>query len=206
MHTDRVRGMLVAAAELATDDDSADGVAVPELRGRGCADGADLSAVWSECGGFGMADVTQEIVNTALDRTFRELTKFQRTSFVRVLAELLECKPDIASLREFSKKSPDRWAQALSIVAALAGFTKDTGTTINIYNVEKMSDVELARRIAELERTAATALPVIDVAAEAVPKLGSQIPKVGIPSDVQHIEQDSGNAAAASGGDADQHG
>jgi len=102
-----------------------------------------------------MTNETQGIVAAALADTFRALTRYERRPFMQLLANLLDCKPTPEAIRAFAEKSPDRWAQAVSIMAGLAGFDRGVGPTINVYNVGAMSDVELVRRLAELDRAAA---------------------------------------------------
>jgi hypothetical protein len=150
--------------------------------------------------------MTQDIVGQALSETFRALTRYERRPFMAMLAEMLDCKPTPAAIRAFAEKSPDRWAQAVSIIAGLAGFDRGVGPSINIYNVGAMSDVELAKRLAELDKLAAAkdvSPKPLDVAyiehssADAAksppdanyvaPKLGSQSPNVGIPEREQTV-------------------
>lgn len=146
-----------------------------------------------------MSDPDSEVVTNAIAAahaaTFKALTRYERVPFRKVLAGLLDCAPTPEAIRAFAEKSPDRWAQAVSIMAGLAGFDRGINPTINVYNVEGMSDAQLMARMAELERLArqAAALPgeAARVAADdSLPNLGTVAPELGRDS------------AAASGGPA----
>jgi len=99
-----------------------------------------------------MDEIDPAIRAAALADTFKALSRMDRVPFRKVLADLLECAPTPENIRALAEKSPDRWAQALSIVAGLAGFDRGIGPTINLYNVGNMSDAQLMERLSELDR------------------------------------------------------
>lgn len=73
----------------------------------------------------------------------RELKKQMRVPFERALQRLLGFRPSAQALQNFANKSPDRWAQAVSIMAGLAGYEKGININITRKNVNDMSDSEL---------------------------------------------------------------
>lgn len=76
--------------------------------------------------------------------------------FQEILADLLEARPDVDALKEFGKKSPDRWGQAVTMAGKLAGYKPDANLTVNnIYmRMPDMSDnelqMELERRLSDI--------------------------------------------------------
>jgi hypothetical protein len=91
----------------------------------------------------------------------RELQKQVREPFKRALQRLLKFRPTDKALQEFANKSPDRWAQAISIMGNLAGYQPGINVTLTVKNVGEMSDAELlkeyrdtATKIAALARGA----------------------------------------------------
>lgn len=79
----------------------------------------------------------------ALELVARQLALLDRTPFRKLLGEILECRPTRAAMTEFAQKHPDKWAQALSMVAGLAGFERGINIQVNTFNVREMSDAEL---------------------------------------------------------------
>lgn len=90
---------------------------------------------------------TAEEADRALAATMRELASFSRVPFRKLLGELIGAAPTAEAIRAFAEKYPDRWAQAVSIFAGLAGFEKGL-VSLNVYNVGAMSDVQLLAEIA----------------------------------------------------------
>ena len=68
-----------------------------------------------------------------------------RDPFREQLARLLRCSPNDAALKAFARKNPDKWAQALKQLAALAGYQdKQSVSETNIYNmINVMPDSQL---------------------------------------------------------------
>ena len=94
------------------------------------------------------------------DEIMEVLMRYSREPFMQALAEVMECRPDKEDLMRFASKSPDRFFQAVAILARLSGFTEKLEVTHNIHaRVSTMSDAELD---AELEAL------VIDVDSEVV--------------------------------------
>jgi hypothetical protein len=73
----------------------------------------------------------------------RELSRQMRKPFERALFRLLKFRPTAEALQAFANKSPDRWAQAIGILGNLAGYEKGINVTVNVKNINDMSDVEL---------------------------------------------------------------
>lgn len=95
--------------------------------------------------------------------TAQEILKLSREPFRQELARLVGCAPTQNALLEFSSKSPDRWAQAISIMAKLAGYSEKI---IHEHNVSvliaQMSDAELQSRLTKLEHDGEVASHAID--------------------------------------------
>lgn len=90
---------------------------------------------------------TAEEADRALAATMRELASFSRVPFRKLLGELIGAAPTAEAIKAFAEKHPDRWAQAVTIFAGLAGFEKGL-VSLNVYNVGAMSDVQLLAEIA----------------------------------------------------------
>ena len=80
----------------------------------------------------------------------RELGAFDRRPFREVLAELIQAKPTVEQIKAFAVRYPDKWAQAVTMFAGLAGYEKGM-VTLNVYNVAQLSDVALLQEIAKGE-------------------------------------------------------
>ena len=130
--------------------------------------------------------LTPEIVEQALDMTMRYLASMSRTPFRRVLAELLECKPTPEAVRRFADKYPDRWAQAVSMMAGLSGFDRGV-VEVNVFNVKGLPDSDLMRELQAVRRELAKVAPqvgeVVDV---------EVIPPEGYPPIIPSNPQDGG--------------
>lgn len=90
---------------------------------------------------------TAEEAARALTATMRELTRHSRLPFRQILAELIGAKPSAADLQAFAAKYPDKWAQALTMMANLSGYEKGL-IELNVYNIGNMSDVQLLAELA----------------------------------------------------------
>lgn len=84
-----------------------------------------------------------------LEKLAHELEAFDRGPFRKMLAGLLGVQPTRAALQRFANRSPDRWAQALSVLGVLAGYERGASVEINLYSVKHLSDAELLREAAE---------------------------------------------------------
>ena len=74
-----------------------------------------------------------------------------RQPFREILARILDAEPTPEAMREFAKKSPDRWAQAIAIFGRLGGFNDklEVESTV-LLDVSRMSDAELQVRLEKL--------------------------------------------------------
>lgn len=95
--------------------------------------------------------LTPEVVQEAHRMLMRELAAQTRAPFRRVLAELIGARPTPEAIRRFADKYPDRWAQAVSIMGGLAGYERGV-VEVNVFNIKGLSDADLDRRLAEIER------------------------------------------------------
>lgn len=94
----------------------------------------------------------------------KQIQELNRSPFRVELARLLDCSPTDAALRKFAKKSPDRWAQAISILSKLSGFSEKHITEHNVNVViATLSDAELNDRLLMLEHKQKSSRDVIDV-------------------------------------------
>ena len=96
--------------------------------------------------------MTNKLVATR-DEIISELEGMSRSPFLHVLADILECKPDLEEMQAFANKNPDRWAQAVSVFARLSGFHDKLDITHNVHvRITQMGDAELLQRLEELQR------------------------------------------------------
>lgn len=78
-----------------------------------------------------------------------QIAQLSRDPFADVLAKLLGVKLSPEALQAFADKSPDRWAQAVSIIARPAGYNdkleiKHSGGLVAFaMNLDAMSDAQL---------------------------------------------------------------
>ena len=82
----------------------------------------------------------------------RALQMRNRQGFCDALARLLEGIPDANALRSFANRHPDRWAQAVAILARLSGFHERLQVSVNKrMKLSQMSDAELISRLERLD-------------------------------------------------------
>ena len=80
------------------------------------------------------------------------ISKLSREPFQEVLTLLIEAAPDREDVHAFAKRYPDRWAQAVAILARLGGYHDKLQIDASItLDVARMSDAELLQRYAETE-------------------------------------------------------
>lgn len=99
-----------------------------------------------------------EVQSRALDFTLRYLASMSRAPFRQVLAELIRAKPTPEAVRRFADKYPDRWAQAVSMMAGLSGFERGI-IEVNVFNIKGLSDAELMAQLEQLRAAAARRPP-----------------------------------------------
>ena len=108
------------------------------------------------------------------DEIASAISRLSREPFQEVLTHLLEAKPDREAVYQFAKRYPDRWAQAVAILARLGGYNDkleiDTNITVNL---SRLSDVELIQRLSETQEK---------VDALGAGKPGSVVPLKKLPS------------------------
>ncbi len=84
-----------------------------------------------------------------------QLSGFSREPFRKELARFLCFAPDDESVQAHANKSPDRWSQAVTILARLSGITdKVDDTSQSEYSPHKfqnLSMMEQRKKLAELE-------------------------------------------------------
>lgn len=104
--------------------------------------------------------VTLEMQQQALADTLKHLATMSRTPFRKVLAELIEAKPTPEAVRRFADKYPDRWAQAVSMMAGMSGFDRGV-IEVNVFNVKGLSDSELMRELQMVRSKVANLAPKV---------------------------------------------
>lgn len=105
----------------------------------------------------GVLDPDAEDVRSNLSAPTRaeieaELASLSRDPFRRVLADYLGFVPTPAALRRFANSKPDKWATALSIIAQLAGYKRDTVEVNNFMMIGSMDDATLLKRLKEVRQ------------------------------------------------------
>lgn len=87
-----------------------------------------------------------------LDLVRQQLHHYNRTPFLNLLAMFMEAAPTPDAIAQFAREKPDRWAQAIAMIAKIAGFAErqEIDHTISV-EVNQMSDAQLMDRIAELQ-------------------------------------------------------
>jgi hypothetical protein len=101
------------------------------------------------------------------DQLRQMLHLYDRTPFLDLLAEWLECSPTQEDLQAFANKYPDRYASALKALGQLGGYTekKEVSVNVDVYmQVKNMSDSQIED---ELKRLGSElAIPLIAEATE----------------------------------------
>lgn len=84
-----------------------------------------------------------------------QISTLDRGLFHKELGKVLACAPTAAALHEYAQKNPDRYYQALAIVARLAGYSErpeDGASKASLFtHISSMSDSELADRLAQMD-------------------------------------------------------
>lgn len=78
-----------------------------------------------------------------VETVLSQLETLDRAPFRKLLALLIGEKPSRAAVARFANRSPDRWSQAVSTIAALAGYERGALFQVNLFNVKQLSDSEL---------------------------------------------------------------
>jgi hypothetical protein len=91
------------------------------------------------------------------------LTDLNRDPFMDVLAKLLHCAPDEATLTAFADEHPDRWANAISQFAKMSGFHDKMEITNNVnVLIGQMGDAQLLHAWEESQKN------ILDLAPEEI--------------------------------------
>lgn len=79
-----------------------------------------------------------------------QLEMYNRSGFTDILAHFMQCRPTLENTIQWANQYPDRWANAMSIVAKLAGFSEKLEITNNLnINIGSMSDAQLLQQLQE---------------------------------------------------------
>lgn len=83
----------------------------------------------------------------------RHYRRYSRQPFLDILAYLTGTIPDPVRLQEFANQYPDRWANACSTFAKLAGYSEKMEITGNIHlDVSVMGDAQLMQELEQVEK------------------------------------------------------
>jgi hypothetical protein len=85
----------------------------------------------------------KETAVAAMSTLVDKLEALDREPFRNALASILGVKPTKQSLQKFANRSPDRWAQAISVLGVLSGFERGAVVSLNFYDVKRMTDAQL---------------------------------------------------------------
>jgi len=87
------------------------------------------------------------------DRILADLQELRRGPFREALSECLGNRPTAEAWSALAEKSPDRWSQAIGTLARASGFRDQVEIDADVSigrKVDEMSDMEIIRRIEEL--------------------------------------------------------
>jgi len=87
------------------------------------------------------------------DRILAQLQELRRGPFREALSECLGNRPTAEAWSALAEKSPDRWSQAIGTLARASGFRDQVEIDADVSigrKVDEMSDMEIIRRIEEL--------------------------------------------------------
>lgn len=95
--------------------------------------------------------IEERMVDVKPDKqaVYIELQRLSRGPFRDILADFLSCAPSEADIRHAATKSPDRWAQAVAIIAKLSGYHERLEVE-GVARVTQLSDAEIEAKLAEL--------------------------------------------------------
>lgn len=94
--------------------------------------------------------VPAETQAAALRATADAIMAMSRQPFREALIALVGASPTPEAVRRFADRYPDRWAQAVSIMGGMAGFSRET-VELNVFNVKGLADSELMARLSSLD-------------------------------------------------------
>jgi hypothetical protein len=81
----------------------------------------------------------------------RALQVRSREPLMGVLGRLIEAQPTPDALAAFAEKEPRKWAQAVEVMARLAGYREDQPEANFQDSVAEMSDAEIEVRLADIQ-------------------------------------------------------
>ena len=116
------------------------------------------------------------------DELHARVQALHRGPFRSALARLLEAEPDLESLVDFSKRHPDRWAQAMAILGRLAGYKDEVHTQQDIQiTIATMADADLMDELTRLRAQ----IDAIDADSTVIPEPDNPAtPRIPAPTDI----------------------
>lgn len=109
----------------------------------------EVAESWGDPAAYAGANRSSTPTRTEVEH---ELAVLSRGPFQRILADYLGFSPTPKALRKFAERSPDKWVNALGVLAQLSGFKRDEVVVNNIVMVGSMSDYEINKRRLELRK------------------------------------------------------
>ena len=82
-----------------------------------------------------------------------QVATMQREPFQKTLVKFLQAEPTTKEIRKWAREVPDKWAQALTMVAKLVGYQEKIAIESLNVNILQGSDIGIAMRIAQIEKT-----------------------------------------------------
>lgn len=118
----------------------------------------DVSAVPKTPWGRRSATTNEPYYNSVA--VAKQLRRYDRSPFIDLLASWMECGPSADDIKMFAAKYPDRWAQSMRGLAAMAGYAERVEVDHNItVNIGRMSDSQLEDSIRKELDGEATEIP-----------------------------------------------
>lgn len=84
------------------------------------------------------------------DQLRAALRAYDRTPFLDVLADWIECAPSIDAIVRLAEKSPDKFIVAMTSLSKVAGFSERREVVSLNINVKSMSDSQIEDRLEQL--------------------------------------------------------
>ena len=104
------------------------------------------------------------------DQLRSALRSYDRTPFLDVLADWIECAPSIDSITRLAESHPEKFMVAVTSLSKVAGFSERRELAVDVtHNVKRMSDSQLEDRLRVLAQRLGMSLPQL-VAGISVPR------------------------------------
>lgn len=124
------------------------------------------------------------------DQLRSALRSYDRTPFLDVLADWIECAPSIEAICKLAETKPDKFIVAMTSLSKVAGFSERRELSVDMsVSIKKLSDSQVEDRLATLCQRLGMSLPsVIDARAEVVKTEDQQATENPGPEDLMASE------------------